>query len=177
MVTRERLKTRGLRAYEAGRLRAAARIAVVLVPAAALCLIEPGSRALCVCIASALLALAVALRWWDRRGVESVTTGLIAGSAPLAIGLAVDCAGLRCGLEGSSTLCTVLALLVGAGAGAFIASRIRGRDHYTRSLAAASLVAVLASSLGCARLGAVGLVAAVAGIVSGAVLSATVRRR
>jgi hypothetical protein len=52
MVSRDQLRVQGLRAYEWGRLRTAARVAFVLVPVALLCLLENRGRAECVCVAA-----------------------------------------------------------------------------------------------------------------------------
>jgi hypothetical protein len=177
MANREQLKRGGLRAYEVGRLKAAARVGLVLLPAAALCLLENQAREACACLAVILVGLAVWLRWRDREGVESVTTGLIAGSLPLVAGLALDHLGLRCGFAGESSFCSGFALLAGGCAGAYIGTRNRGLRPLVRSWAAAATIAALAASLGCVRLGALGLASVVAGIGLGTVLTAVFRRR
>jgi hypothetical protein len=75
MVSREELRLQGLRAYEVGRVRAAARIAFVLVPVVLLCLLESRGRPACACVAAALIGVCVWLRWRDRRGFEVVSSG------------------------------------------------------------------------------------------------------
>lgn len=177
MVNREQLKTNGMRAYEAGRLRAAARVTLLLVPAALLCLLETQAREACACLAVALLGLAVGLRWWDRQGVENVTTGLTAGIVPLFFGMALDHLGLRCGFTADSSLCAALALLAGGCAGAYIGTGERRSPRQLRSWVSSTMVAALAASLGCVRLGTVGLASAVAGIVVGTALTAALGRR
>lgn len=66
MVNREQLRARGLWAYEMGRLRAASRIALLLVPTAAVCLLEARGREACACSSVLLVSLAIWLRWRDR---------------------------------------------------------------------------------------------------------------
>jgi hypothetical protein len=124
-----------------------------------------------------LLALAVWLRWRNRRGFEAVTTGLLAGSVPLVTGLALDRLDLQCGLAGGSTFCTGLAVLLGGAAGVFIARREgKGRRQLWSALTAAG-VATLAAGLGCVRLGVLGLASIVAGIALGVVVGAATTRR
>lgn len=176
MATREELRAHGLRAYEAGRLKAAARVAFVLVPLTALCLVDERAREVCACVAVLLLGVAVLLRWRNRQGVDSVTTGLVAGSVPLFLGLGLDHFGLRCGFAGEESFCTAFALLVGGGAGVYIATR---EDHWrrrVRSWATAGAVAALAASLGCIRLGVLGVASVVAGIGLGVAFAAVFAR-
>src|SRR5688572_6643201 len=123
MVSREQLRHQGLRAYEVGRLRTAARIAIVLAPVASICLLETRGRPACACVAAALIGACIWLRWRDRRGFEVVSSGLRAGSIPLLAGLVFDRLGIECGLAGASTYCTVVAALVGGVAGALIGAR------------------------------------------------------
>jgi len=65
----------------------ALRVAIVLLPVIALCLLEPVGREGCACCAVLLLGAAVWLRFRNRLGVESVTTGLLAGAVPLRVHL------------------------------------------------------------------------------------------
>ncbi len=177
MVSRERLRVQGLRAYEAGRLRAASRISFVVVPAAAVCLLESRGRGACACMAVALLAVAVWLRWRDSRGFEAVSTGLLAGSLPLIAGLVLDRFDVRCSLAAGSTFCTGLAVLLGGAAGLFIGVRESRRHGQIWSALTAAAVAALAACLGCVRMGVVGLASVVAGIVLGLVGGAAAARR
>ena len=175
MVSREQLRAQGLRAYETGRLRAASRVALLLVPAAAVCLLESRTRGACACLAVALLSLAIWLRWRNRTGLESVTTGLLAGSVPLLAGLVLDRLDLQCGVGGSATLCTGVALLLGGASGVFIGLRESRRRFW--STTAACAVGMLSASLGCLRLGVVGLASVVAGIALGLMGAAATTRR
>ena len=176
MVNREDLRAQALWAYERGRLRAASRIALVLIPAALVCLLESRGREACACTSVALLGMAVWLRWRDRRGFDAVTTGLLAGSLPLIAGLLLDRMDFQCGLAGGSPLCTGFAGLLGGAAGVFIAVRENRRRRQVWSAVSAAAIAALAASLGCVRLGVVGLASVVAGIAVGLVGAAVARR-
>jgi hypothetical protein len=177
MVSREQLRAQGLRAYETGRLRVASRIALPLVPAAAICLVESRGRGTCACLAFMLLGLAIWLRWRNRRGFEAVTTGLLAGAVPLMAGLALDRFDLQCGLAGGSTFCSAFAVLLGGAAGVVIAVRERKGRWQLWSAVTAAGIAALAASLGCVRLGVVGLASVVAGIALGLTVAAATARR
>jgi hypothetical protein len=177
MVNLEQLGVRGLRAYEAGRARAASRIALFLIPAAAVCLVESRGREACACLAAVLLGLAFWLRWRDRQSLESVTSGLLAGSIPLVAGLALERLDLPCTLAGASTFCTAFAVLVGGVAGVIIGIReIKWRGRFWSWLTAGT-IAALAASLGCVRLGAVGFASVVGGIALGTVAMAVIARQ
>jgi hypothetical protein len=176
MVSREQLRLQGLRAYEFGRLRVAARIAFVVVPVGSLCLLESRGRPACACVVAALLAVCVWLRWRDRRGFEVVTRGLQAGSIPLFAGLVFDRLGVECGLAGASTYCTGVAALVGGAAGTLIGARTPDARERLWSSITAGAVAALAAIVGCVRLGLVGVVGVVAGIAFGAAAAAAVSK-
>ncbi|MEY2935431.1 MAG: hypothetical protein RL033_6180 [Pseudomonadota bacterium] len=175
MVTREQLRLHGLRAYEWGRLQTAARVVFVLVPLAALCLLESRGRSSCACVATALIGVCIWLRWRDRRGFEVVTTGLRAGCIPLLAGVVLDRLGIECGLAGESTYCTAFAVLVGGAAGGYIGMRIPGSRERLQSVITAAAVAAMAGVIGCVRLGLVGAVGVVGGIALGAILAGATR--
>ena len=177
MVTPEELTARGLRAYEVGRWVAACRVALVVIPLAALCLVERNGREMCACAGVVLLAAAVWLRWRDRRGMEAVRTGLVAGSIPLAAGLLLDRLGLHCGLAGADSFCAVLGVLLGGGAGAMISLTQSRAGARVSSLVTAGAIAGLAATLGCVRLGVLGLSSMLVGMLVGSAVSAVVVHR
>lgn len=175
MVNPEELTEKGLRAYELGRLLAALRVALVVVPLAALCLVESRGRSAVACLSVILLGTTVWLRWRDRRGTDAVTTGLVAGGLPLVAGLVVDRLDLHCGFSGGDSFCTTFSILLGAGAGMLITANQRGAGARASSLFTAAAVAALAAGLGCVRLGVVGVGSMLAGVVLGSLLGARVR--
>lgn len=177
MVSREQLLTGGLRAYEIGRFRAALRIALIVIPLAALCLVESEGREACACLGVGLLALCIWLRWRSRRGFEIVTTGLKAGAVPLVTGLLLDQFEVQCSLDDASSLCTVFAVVVGTAAGTYIGTRDRDWRGRFGSLLTAGAVAALAAALGCVRLGVLGVASVFGGIALGILAMAAIRDR
>jgi hypothetical protein len=176
MVSPEELTARSLRAYEAGRFLASLRVALVIVPIAVLCLLEPEGRGTCACLAVVLLGGAVWLRFRDRRGVRAVTTGLLASAIPLASGVLLSHFELRCGLAGGETFCSAVSLLLGLGAGVFVSSREARWGPRLSGLVTAAAITGLAAGLGCVRLGVFGLLALFGGIALGALTGTWSRR-
>lgn len=172
MVNLDQLALRGRRAYELGRARLAARVALVLIPASALCLLEERGRPTCACAAILLLATSVWLRWRDRRGAQAASTGLLAGSIPLVAGLVLARLGVRCDEVSSAPLCTAVSLLAGAGAGVVVAVREARQRARLGSWLTAIAIAALAAGLGCLRLGVAGLGGVAVGMAVGALAAA-----
>jgi hypothetical protein len=115
MVSREQLERGGLRAYELGRLRAAAVVGFYVVPLTIACMWQTGCGAECLCLGLAVLVTSLWLRWRSREGVEQATVALIAGSLPLWVGLAVDSLGLNVG--GACFSCAAAGLVAGVWVG------------------------------------------------------------
>lgn len=172
MVDLERLRARGLQAYEVSRVRMALRVSAFLAPMFALCWLV-GERELCGCLMPVLAVLAVWLRWRDRRGLEAVTVGLVAGSLPLAAGLLLTSIATRCG----GPWCLTLSAAVGVAAGVWVAVQQSRRSPTLSMWLAATSITALAAVMGCSALGAFGIAAVVAGVAFGSGLgaAATVR--
>jgi hypothetical protein len=171
MVSPEQLVSRGLQAYEQGRVRMALRVTWVLVPAIALCLLEPVGRAASCCCGIMLVAVAVWARWRDRAGSEGVKTGLIAGSLPLVGALVMIELAPACASAGLFSYCSLFSLLFGAAAGVVVARRELVRRARAPDWAAAGIIAVLAASLGCIRLGIASVISVALGVLAGRVLA------
>ena len=167
MVNLETLTARSLRHYELGRLRMASRIAIVLGPLVALCLLQPVGREPTACCAAVLIVGSVWLRVRNRAGVESVTTGLLAGAVPLAALLLLERFDPGCASAGVVSYCTGFSLLVGGAAGAVVAWRERARAPQAGNWLFGVGVAVLTAGLGCARLGLASLVGVTVGMLVG----------
>jgi hypothetical protein len=131
----------------------AARVAVVLAPIIFVCLLEPVGREACACCAALLLGASVWLRFRNRVGLESVTTGLLAGAIPLAAALVLKQADPGCTTAGLISACTAFSVLIGGAAGALVALRERLSPSVPTSWLLVAGVALLTASLGCARLG------------------------
>ncbi|WP_437276024.1 hypothetical protein WME90_32890 [Sorangium sp. So ce375] len=176
MVSREQLKRGGLRAYEAGRLRAAARAAWVLVPTVLVCALETGAGETCACIGVLLLGASVFLRWRDRRGADAVRYGLLAGALPLVAGLLVARIAPSCAGAPLVSVCTAVCLGVGLPSGVWLGRRLARGAAPASTWLAASGIAVLAASLGCAGLGLTGLLGAAVGLVLGVASASALSR-
>lgn len=163
MVNLEHLEARGLRAYELGRFRMAAKVGLLLLPLSLVCLLETQGREACACTAVLLLVAATWLRWHDRGGVESVADGLAAGSVPFAFGLLLGRFAPECASAGLFSACTAFSVLVGGAAGTIVAVRESARPSSSRGWLTAGAIAVLAASMGCIRLG----IASVLGVAIG----------
>lgn len=168
MANREELRRGGLRAYELGRLRVAARAAWVLVPTVIVCALETGAGETCACIGVLLLGASIFLRWRDRRGAHSVHDGLLAGLLPLVTGLAVARWAPSCAGAPLVSVCTAVCLGVGVPSGAWLGWRVAGGGVTRGTFLGAGAIAMLAASLGCASLGLAGLLGAAAGLALGA---------
>ena len=173
MVNLDRLRVRGLRAYERGRLRTAARVGMLLVPVSLLCWVEGGARESCACLSALLLGAAIWLRWRSRQGSDDVTTGLLVGSIPVLAGLVLARVGGGC----SNAVCSLVAGAAGFLGGGLLALREgRGRAHAGRWLLA-GVIGTLLSSLACLSLGAMSVVGAMLGIAAGAAAGLLILRR
>lgn len=175
MVNLETLTARSLRHYELGRLRMAARISIVLAPMVAICLLEPVGREACACRAALLLAATVWLRYRSRAGLDSASTGLLAGTIPLAAALALARLDPGCANAAPLSYCTGFSLLVGGAAGVVVAIRERGRAQLSVHWLTAVGVAMLTASLGCVRLGLASVAGVALGILVGRASVASVR--
>lgn len=165
MVNTEALTERSLRHYELGRLRMATRIALVLGPLAAVCLLQPTGRETTACCAALLFAASVWLRFRNRAGVESVTTGLIAGAVPLAALLLLARLDPGCATAGLVSYCTGISLVAGAVAGAVVARRERVRAPLSGNWLFPVAIALLTAGLACARLGPASLAGVTVGML------------
>jgi len=163
MVNLETLTARSLRRYELGRLRMALRVAFVLAPLAAICLLEPVGREGCAGCAGLLLAASIWLRFRSRAGVESVSTGLLAGGIPLVAALMLTRIDPGCANAGPLSACSAFSVLIGLTAGAVVAIRERSHAPLAGHGLLAVGVALLTASLGCLRLG----IASTAGVALG----------
>jgi hypothetical protein len=170
----EPLRARASRAYEQGRLLAAMRVGLVVVPIAAICAWETGAVGTTFVLALGLLALATAIRWRQRQGFQVVDAGLRSGAVPLAAALAL------CRFAPSCPPDVALALCGGAGlvAGGFL-GRALACDAEAAWLrwSGAALTGGLMAALGCVALGIGSAVGAAVGIAIGSMVSASLPRR
>jgi hypothetical protein len=136
-------------AYERGRLWAATRVAVVVVPIALLCAFETRSFVRTGVLGLMLLTLTVSLRWRQRHGSSVVSTGLRSGALPLAAALGLCRFAPTCPTDVAFALCSSAGLLAGAVAGR---SLISIDPRWLQRLSAAA-VAAMTAALGCLAFG------------------------
>lgn len=145
MIDQDQLYRRALRAYELGRLRMSSRVLLFLVPLAIVCTALSSNRVVCAVVALLTVTVAVLLRWFDRRGVQAVDTGLKSGVVPLLVSVAL----MQAGCSGNAALCTTICIVAGTLAGSWTGFQLaRGRAGpfvWLSSLAVAMLVAALGS--------------------------------
>ena len=167
----EQLTKRSLRAYQLGRLRMAAAIALVISPIAALCLLNRTYREQSACCTIALLAAAIWFRFRDRRGVEAVTRGLVAGALPFVAALVLTKLDPGCARTGLISYCTAFSIVGGGFAGLLGALRASGSRLARDDWFATASIALLVASLGCLRLGVASVVGAAVGIFLGSAVA------
>jgi hypothetical protein len=154
----------------------AAKVALVVVPLIAICLLEPVGRKTCICCGAFLLAATIWLRFRDRAGLDSVSTGLLGGAVPLAAALVLTRLDPGCATAGALSMCTGFSVLMGGTAGAIVAFReASGRLRGAHWLLASG-IASLAASLGCARLGVASIAGVAVGIVVGRAVTGPTRK-
>lgn len=159
MVNRDQLRRTGLRAYEVGRARTAARAAWVLTPLVLLCALETGTTEACACVGALLLGAVVFLRWKNRRSADAARDGLLAGLPPLVGALLVA----RFAPLSAWSVAALFAVAVAPGLW------LGTRPARTASMWLAAVgVAIATACLGGVALGPIALLAAAAGLVVGA---------
>jgi hypothetical protein len=143
-------RRQAMHAYQVGRMRFAARVAVVIVPLTLLCAWETRAFVECAGVGGSLLVLTVAMRWWHRRGAEAASAGLRSGAVPTVAALAVCRFAPSCPPDVALGLCVGVGLVSGALVGRTAIQRsAKPWQHWT----AAALVAALTAALGCIGLG------------------------
>ncbi len=170
------LSERARRAYEMGRLGAALRNSLLLLPAvgvALVCCSNPGPSL----VSGAGLILLVAFCQWRGQGYRrGVRPGLVAGFVPLLLPILAQATGHLCASGGCllfPTVCGVGGLLGGITLGMMAP---RPRDGRAIPFVTACLIAGLAGSVGCLLYGLVGLGVMIAGLLVGATPVVAARR-
>jgi hypothetical protein len=172
MVDLEVLARRARRASEWGRLRAASRACLVIVPTVALALVATPSPRVVLGVGAALLATCIGLGCWNAEGARAARLGVPLGAIPMAVGL------LTVAIDGwreparALTMCGAGCLVAGLAAGgatAWYAKRLAPGAALS-SWTKIGLVASLTAAMGCIGLGLGSALAVLAAIVVGAAL-------
>ncbi len=165
MLDRARLRARARRAYERGRLAAASRVALIVLPLTALCAWTTDAPGRCAGAGFALLVVAILVRWRQHRGVRAVDAGVVTGIIPMTAAM------LLCRFAASWPADTALGVCAAAG---FVSGGLAGRATCASAatgqsaLISAAAVAGLTASLGCVGIGLGTAAGAAAGVVLGA---------
>ncbi len=152
-------------AYERGRARRAARVAVFVLPMIAISLGCCSRHDVSLIAGTVLMGLAVGFKWrggpWDR----AVRPGLLAGVVPLLLPLVAGACGP--GSDGCARYGWPLCVLGGLLAGAVVVRHALRQPGEERRvfLVAAGALAMAAGSLGCVLVGLSGVAAMGAGLV------------
>ncbi len=168
-----RLRADARLAYERGRAAAALRVAVVVIPLAALCARETDAPWRCAAAGAGVLLVAAFARWRQVHGRRTVDAGLLTGVIPMSAAV------LLCRFAGAWPASAALGICAAAG---FVSGGIAGRVTmgWARAESAdwvtAAVVAGLTGAMGCVGIGVGTAVGAVAGVVLGAVVAAQTPR-
>jgi len=170
------LQERARRAYETGRLGAALRRSLLLLPVVGIglaCCARPVPTLAC---GAGLVGIVTFCLWRGREYRRGVGPGLVAGFVPLLLPILAQATGHLC-VSGRCLLypavCGVGGLLGGITLGRFAPPP---RDARGIPFVTACLVAALAGSIGCLLYGLVGLAVMIAGLLVGAAPVLTARR-
>lgn len=160
------LETRARRAYEIGRIQAAARGVWLLAPMTLLACLRCGQPALSLTTGALLFAAVFGLLWRGRAWSAAVTPGLLAGAVPFLLPLLVGYTGHVCVGGVCFALCMPPCLIGGLVAGFVLGLRAARMDEGRGAfLLAGCLVAALEGALGCAPAGIGSLLGMAAGVV------------
>ncbi len=173
MVDLDALARRARRAAEWGRLRAASRIAAVVVPFALLALVVSPKPEPVAAIALVLLAVTITLGWRSAEGLRVARSGLKLGAIPMCAALLTIEVEGWCDPDRAVTLCGAGCLLAGVfagGASAWYAVRTQS-PRRLRVWSQIGLVASLTTALGCAGLGFGSALAVLAAMAGGAAVA------
>jgi hypothetical protein len=162
------LYERARRAYETGRLGAALRRSLLLLPAVGIALLCCARPAPTLASGAGLVLLVTFCLWRGQDYLRGVRPGLVAGFVPLLLPVLAQATGHLC-VSGHCLLfpavCGVGGLLGGVTLGLMAP---RPRDGQGIPFVTACLVAALAGSVGCLLYGLVGLGVMIAGLLVGA---------
>jgi hypothetical protein len=147
------------RRYELGRWSRGLRCGLVVVPIAVLSGVVVREAVWATAVGVALFALVTVLSWRGQSYGRAVMPGLLAGSVPLVLPLALRSTGLCCVGGVCLPLCMLACTMGGLVAGISLGLRSAAEkaERWT-FLAAATAIAALSGGLGCVMVGTAGIV-------------------
>jgi hypothetical protein len=165
-IDREALLSRAEHAYEFGRARRAAALAVPLLALVIIAALLGATPATAVCVGLGLLASTWFFLWRGQSLGRSVLPGIVAGLIPLALAVGARAYGHVCTGSQCFSLCIPACTLGGALAGFVIA--YAGRHARSRGwfFFGASVLAALVGAFGCSCVGFGGVIGLGIGLVA-----------
>lgn len=152
METPDPIAHLGMRAYELGRLRNAALVALYVLPISFICAWQSAAFRTCACLTVVLLGGCVFLRWKSQWGQRVVGVGLLAGSIPMLVGLGQARWLSAASVASPLSAWTLTAVLAGLLAGIWLGIRMNPIEQGFSKWALATVIAGTVASLGCIRL-------------------------
>jgi hypothetical protein len=163
----EAFERRARRAYERARLSRALAVALPLVALAALVFARTGHASAVGC-GAALCLLVPSLLYVGGAPGRAAARGTLVGIVPLGLALAAQAYGHMCTPGGCVSLCVPACLAGGLFAGFMLARAVEHERTRWPALALSAGFAGLAGSMGCACVGAGGVLGLAAGLAVGA---------
>ena len=167
------LETRARAALVRSRLRVSASVfaRAALLPIAVLLVGQPAHAGSLVFYGGAgFVLLAAALAFHGRAPGHAVGPGMLAAAAATLCPLVIRAVGQVCQSDACMSLCLPACVVGGATAGVLLGLRAKGeedRQSALQTLVAGAALVLLAAPMGCAMLGASGLLGVVIGMVAG----------
>jgi hypothetical protein len=162
------LRLRARRSYERGRLTAAGRVALIIVPLTAICGRETEAYARCAVIGVLLLVATIGVRWRLWRGMHAANAGLLTGILPMTAALLLCRFAAGWPAAAATATCTSAGLIAGALA---VRATLEPQEAGWQAWIAASLVAGLTAALGCIGIGFGTALGSALGIAAGAAVT------
>lgn len=162
------LRARARRSYERGRLTAAGRIALLIVPLTVICGRETEAYARCAVIGVLLLLATIGVRWRQGRGTQAANAGLLTGILPLAAALLLCRFAAGWPAAAATAACASAGLIAG---GLAVRATLEPLDAGWQEWGAASLVAGLTAALGCIGIGFGTALGSALGVAAGAAVT------
>lgn len=174
----ESLRARARRAYEAGRARSALRVALPTAAIALIAAVVGRAAGWALAFGGALFLTTALFAWRGQDFGRGARVGVLAGILPFVaivsvhLGILHTCTGGHCYSVCLAT-CVAAGTLAGLGVGVFVARTA----HPVWAWVSAAAVTALTGALGCAYLGAPGVLALASSVAAASLLCAIVLRR
>lgn len=176
MEKSEALRAQARQHYELGRLRAGLRFGLWTLPMVGVSLWSNGWSS-ATCFVGLLLFVGVVALWW--RGMawgQAIRPGLLAGIAPLMIPILLRTQGPCCTGDACWSVCMASCIAGGLVAGIGIGLSAPVRSGPVQFMVGAIFLASLAGLLGCAVVGAAGVVGMVASLLASSLATTVLAR-